>query len=235
MDKMTVLVSGGTDGIGKEIVLKFAQNGWNISTFGRDEKKIEAIKEELKSLSVDYLVESVQAQNKSDLEHFFKKSIEHFGGVDVLVNNVGIFIPGNIQDELNSTFDLMMNVNLTATYLLCKLCIPSLKLSPNPAIFNICSTASITPYINGGTYCISKYAQYGLTKVLREELKKDRIRVTAVLPGATYTNSWEGTDLPESRFIDPKTIAEAIFNTYLMPPQTVVEEILIRPIEGDIE
>jgi short-subunit dehydrogenase len=101
-------------------------------------------------------------------------------------------------------------------------------------IFNICSTASITPYVNGGAYCISKYALYGMTKVLREEMKPHGIRVTAVLPGATFTSSWEGVELPSERFIKAEDVAKAIWDIYCLSNGTVVEEILIRPQLGDI-
>ena len=101
-------------------------------------------------------------------------------------------------------------------------------------IFNICSTASITAYTNGGSYCISKFAMYGMSKVLREELKADQIRVTSVMPGATFTASWEGVDLPEDRFMKPEDVAEMIFTTYQLSDRTVVEDLVIRPQLGDL-
>jgi short-subunit dehydrogenase len=73
-----------------------------------------------------------------------------------------------------------------------------------------------------------------MTKVLREELKKDNIRVTAVLPGATLTASWNGTDLPDERFMPSEDVAEMIFSAFKVSKRTVVEEILMRPLLGDI-
>jgi short-subunit dehydrogenase len=99
----------------------------------------------------------------------------------------------------------------------------------------MCSTASITAYTNGGSYCVSKFALYGLSKVLREELKPHGVKVTAILPGATYTASWEGVDLPPERFMKAEDVASAISNAYGMSPGAVAEEILIRPQLGDIE
>jgi NADP-dependent 3-hydroxy acid dehydrogenase YdfG len=98
----------------------------------------------------------------------------------------------------------------------------------------MCSTASITAYTNGGSYCISKFALYGLTKVLREELKPHHIKVTAILPGATLTTSWEGVNLPEERFMKPQDVAETIWSAYHLSPSAVIEEILMRPQLGDI-
>src|SRR6478736_764760 len=98
----------------------------------------------------------------------------------------------------------MITTNLYSAYHLSRALIGSMIERKRGYIFNICSTASITPYINGGSYCVSKYALYGMTKVLREELKEFNIKVTAVLPGATKTDSWEGVELPDDRFIKPE-------------------------------
>ena len=102
------------------------------------------------------------------------------------------------------------------------------------AVFNICSTASLMAYNNGGSYCMSKFALYGFSKVLREEMKPHNIRVTAVLPGATFTASWEGVDIPEARFMPAEDVAEMIYQTYAMSDRTVVEDIIMRPLLGDM-
>ncbi|MEQ8575130.1 MAG: SDR family NAD(P)-dependent oxidoreductase, partial [Fulvivirga sp.] len=101
-------------------------------------------------------------------------------------------------------------------------------------IFNMCSTASFVPYVNGGSYCISKFALLGMSKVLREEMKEHNVRVTSIMPGATLTASWEGVELPEERFMKPEDVADAVFNAYSMSDRTVIEEIVMRPQLGDI-
>lgn len=101
-------------------------------------------------------------------------------------------------------------------------------------IFNICSVASLKAYSNGGSYSISKFALYGLTQNLREELKTFGVKVTAVLPGATWSNSWAGADLPDERLMDALDIAKCIFNAAQLSPAACVEEIIIRPQLGDL-
>ncbi len=235
MENRVILVTGGTKGIGKAICLKFAQMGFSVATFGRDINAINALKSSLSEIGKPFIVDKCDATKRKDIQRFFETCVQTFSHIDVLVNNVGVFIPGKIQEEDDDTFTLMMETNLNATYYFSKLSIPYLKKSHKACMFNICSTASIKPYNNGGTYCISKYAQYGLTKVLREELKEDNISVTAVLPGATLTDSWAGTDLPSSRFLKPESIAEMIAAGYNLPKGTVMEDIILRPMEGDIE
>jgi short-subunit dehydrogenase len=101
-------------------------------------------------------------------------------------------------------------------------------------IFNMCSVASIRAYSNGGSYAISKFALLGFSKCLREELKGKGIRVTAVMPGATRTASWDGVNLPDERFMKIEDVAESVYAAFSLSSRSVVEEIIIRPQLGDI-
>ena len=225
-NKPVVVITGGSKGIGRALVNLFSSKDYTVYTTARDvgpvqdEKNVHAISADLsKKAEVLKFCDWIKTQTKT---------------VDVLINNVGIYIPGTIADETDEIFERQMAINLNCTYYMCKHMIPLMRSSEKAHIYNICSTASITPYPNGASYCISKYAQYGLTKVLREELKEEKIKVSAVLPGATLTDSWEGTDLPPSRFIKPSTVAQLIMTSYQIDDFSVMEEILIRPMEGDI-
>ncbi len=75
---------------------------------------------------------------------------------------------------------------------------------------------------------------YGMTKVLREEMKEHDVRVTAILPGATHTSSWDGVDVPEERFMKASEVADVVWNCYQMSERTVIEEVVMRPQLGDL-
>jgi short-subunit dehydrogenase len=164
----------------------------------------------------------------------FGKFVNDLGIPEILINNAGVFTPGMIDEEADGALEMMINTNLYSAYHLTRAVLPQMKAVKKGYIFNICSIASLTAYANGGSYSISKFALYGMTKVLREELKKDNIKVTAVLPGATFTSSWEGVDLPEERFIKSEDVADLIWATYSLSDRTVVEDLLIRPQLGDL-
>jgi short-subunit dehydrogenase len=236
MNKLLVL-TGGTRGIGRAVIQKFTSQGFDIVTCARTASELDRLKSDIQknftkcsfnSLTADLLV-------RSDVNKFidFINSLKR--PVDVLVNNAGIFLPGQIISEPEGNLELLMNLNVYSAYELTRGIVHQMISNKTGHIFNICSTASITAYTNGGSYCISKFALYGMTKVLREELKDKNIRVTAVLPGATLTSSWEGADLPPERFMKPEDVAEAIYNAWTLSASSVVEEILIRPQRGDIE
>lgn len=220
------VVSGGTKGIGRATAELFLAQGFKVYISARN------IDSDLQHENlVQFKADLSTKEGVYDFANRVKTNENH---IDILVNNVGVFMPGSLLDEDDGSFETQINTNLASTYHLTRATISHIRKSAKPYIFNICSTASITPYMNGGSYCISKYAQLGFTKVLREELKADRIKVSAVMPGATLTNSWANTDLPSERFSAPLSIAQMMWAAYQLPDTTVIEEILMRPMEGDI-
>jgi short-subunit dehydrogenase len=128
----------------------------------------------------------------------------------------------------------MINANLYSAYYATKGLVHLMKEKKSGHIFNICSVASIKAYANGGAYAVSKFAMLGFSKCLREELKTFNIRVTALMPGATKTRSWEAADLPDERFMTTGDIADTVYAAYSLSERSVVEEIIIRPQLGDI-
>jgi short-subunit dehydrogenase len=229
----SVIISGGSQGIGKALVKKFLREGFNVYTCGRQAEKLTALEQELSNPALKTLVADLSQKNQ--VIDFANWILTHEKSIDVLINNAGFFMPGQIQNEEEGVLEAQIEANLYSAYHLTKALLPSFQARKSGHIFTICSTASITAYTAGGSYCISKFALLGFTKVLREELKTQGIKVTAVLPGATLTPAWDGVDLPDSRFIPADDVAETIYSAYQMSPSTVLEEILIRPQLGDIE
>ncbi len=230
-----VVVTGGTKGIGRAIINLFADKGFNIITCARSKADLEGLKAELLAKRNDIFFEGIDVDlsQKNDVDKFIAFALTHSADLQVLVNNAGVFLPGEMHSEEDGAFEKMMETNVTSVYHIIRGLIP-LLINNHGHIFNMCSTASILPYANGGSYCISKYALLGMTKVLREEMKDKHVRVTAIMPGATLTASWEGTDLPEERFMKATDVAHAVWGAYALSERSVVEEILIRPQLGDL-
>ena len=172
----------------------------------------------------------------ADCQRFAELVLQLGRPLAALIHNAGAYVPGRFQDEPadGSQLRLMLGANLLSAYDLTRALLPTLLKQQRGHVFTICSTASIMPYPNGGSYGVAKYALLGFTKTLREEVKNQGLRVTAVLPGATLTRSWEGAGLPPERFIQPQDVAEAVFSAFQLSVSAVVEELLIRPQLGDI-
>jgi short-subunit dehydrogenase len=231
------VVTGGTKGIGKALIERFMEGGFDIITCARNTNDLVELANEMNArfapAQLHYLTADLSL--RADVNAFldFIKTKNRF--TEVLINNTGVFIPGQVHNETEGTLEKTMETNVYSAYHLTRGFVGDMMTNKKGHIFNICSTASIMAYPNGGSYCISKFALYGMTKVLREEMKPYNVKVTAVLPGATLTDSWKGVDLPEERFIDPKDVAEAIWAAYSLSPRAVMEEILIRPQLGDLD
>ncbi|TAF33825.1 MAG: SDR family oxidoreductase [Cytophagales bacterium] len=230
-----LVVTGGTKGIGRAIIEIFAKEGFDVVTCARKEKELIALKSEVEArYKVTVHTMAVDMSHKEGVMKFadFTKSLQK--PVKVLVNNTGIFIPGQIHSEEEGMLEKMMETNVYSAYYLSRALIGNMMELRDGHIFNICSTASITAYTNGGSYCITKFAMYGMTKVLRAEMREHNVRVTAILPGATLTASWDGVELPPERFMKAEDVGATIWAAYSLSKQAVVEEIVLRPMLGDI-
>jgi short-subunit dehydrogenase len=237
MNKL-IVVSGGTEGIGRAIVEKFMNNGFNAVICARNQEKLQNNKALLEAKFPNQIVNIYQGDlSQKEIVTSFVSFINKLNQkVEVLVNNTGMYIPGEIHSEAEGQLEAMIHTNLYSAYHLTRGVIGQMISHKKGHVFNICSIASIIPYPNGGSYSISKYAMYGMTKVLREEMKPFGVRVTAVLPGATLTASWDGfaDSLPDDRLMEPNDVAEMVYSTYSLSPRSVVEDIVIRPQLGDL-
>jgi short-subunit dehydrogenase len=157
-----------------------------------------------------------------------------FGTPSILVNNAGLFEPGSVYNEPEGLLESQLAVNLHSAYHLTRALLPSMMEKKNGHIFNLCSIASLNAYENGGAYSISKFAVYGFSKNLREEMKPHGIKVTHVIPGAAYTDSWRGSNIDPKRIMEANDIAKMIFAASQLSAQACVEELVIRPQLGDL-
>lgn len=230
-----IVITGGTKGIGRALVERFAQARHHIAVCARNAQDLQELK---RSIEEEYLVEvhtqPVDVSQKSEVEAFARFVLELGEPIDALINNAGVFIPGQIAEEEEGRLETMINTNLYSAYHLTRKLLPTLIAQKSGDIFNMCSIASLIAYPNGGSYSISKFALYGMSKVLREELKPHGLRVFSVMPGATYTASWEGSGIEEGRLMPASDVAEAVFSAFSMSKRTVIEDIVLRPQLGDL-
>ena len=233
---MNIVISGATKGIGWAIAEKFAKEGANLALCARSLTDLETSKTKLAKINpaIEVLYKVCDVSQKEEVWGFADFILSNWKKVDALVNNAGVFLPGEIHKEEEGTLEKQINTNLYSAYHLTRRLLPTMMEKKSGHIFNMCSIASKIAYPNGGSYSISKFALLGFSKVLREELKDKGIKVTAILPGATWSNSWAGVELPESRLMQAKDIAQAVWSAFQMEPSAVVEEIIIRPQLGDL-
>jgi short-subunit dehydrogenase len=233
---MKVVITGASRGLGFSMAEAFAAEGHDLFLTARNEVKLYHALESLMGRFPDQIIKA----RAFDLGS--KQGALGFGnwvlglGVipDILINNAGTFEPGRVIDEPDGQLEQMLQVNLLSAYHLTRVLVPALIKCKSGHIFNISSIAGLQAYPNGGSYSISKFAMSGFSKNLREELKPYQIKVTCIYPGAVYTDSWAASGVEPNRIMKPSDIAATIVQIAKLSPQAVVEELVIRPLAGDL-
>ena len=232
---MNIIITGASKGIGKAIAMAFAKPGNQLLICSRNEKELIETAKELQEKNPDTIIQyrATYMGNKTDVLHFADWCLK-FGVPDIIINNAGQFIPGSIHNEPDGHLEKMLEINLYSAYHLTRRLLPSMIKQKSGHIFNVCSIAALNAYANGGAYSISKFALLGFSKNLREEMKPNGIKVTAVLPGATMSASWAGASIDPNRIMEANDIATMIYAASQLSAQAVVEDIILRPQLGDL-
>lgn len=235
---MNIVITGASKGLGKAIAEAFAQDkqGHVFFLCARNATELEQTGNELQDRfpMIKMHTKTCDVADKTSLLEFVKWIKGITDSIDILVNNAGIYLPGNAYGEDDGMLEKLMEVNTYGAYHLTRLLLPGMMAVKKGHIFNICSIASLQAYPNGGAYGISKYAMYGFSKNLREEMKSHGIKVTHVLPGAAYTDSWSGSGIDPKRIMEAADIAKMVYAAAQLSPQACVEEIILRPQLGDL-
>ncbi len=232
---MKAVITGASKGIGKAVAEIFAANGYDLLLCARGEI---ALYKTVEELVTKYPLVTIKAKpfdlSKKEGAVAFGNWCLSSGTPDILVNNAGLFEPGNVYNEPDGILENQISINLYSAYHVTRTLLPAMMAQKTGHIFNLCSIASLDAYKNGGAYSISKFALYGFSKNLREEMKPYGIKITAVLPGAVMSDSWSGFDNSHNRIMEADDIARMIYAASQLSPAACVEEILIRPQLGDL-
>ena len=227
---MKAVITGATKGIGRAIAIKLWKEGYHLALVARGLEELKELRDELFITGRTVLIYAVDCADKDAVYQFLNDVETDFGFADVLVNNVGAFLPGSMLDEADEAFEKQQALNVNAAYYMSKFFGKKMRTDQRGHIFNICSVASRAPVENGGSYSVTKAAMLSLNNVLRQELAPHNVKVTAFLPGSTKTSSWEGTTIPNEKFVQPEDIAETLFTILNLSKGVNVDEVLITPL-----
>jgi short-subunit dehydrogenase len=230
-----VLITGASQGIGAAIARAFAaEPDMRLMLVSRDASRLREVGNQCRDKGAQTRFFSADLTRDRDVADLVTTVLDTIGVPDVLVNNAGQFLPGSISEMKPDDFRDQIAVNLTSAFLVTHAFLPAMMAEGHGHIFFMASVASIKGYPRGAAYCAAKHGVLGLARALREETREHGVRVTSMIPGATNTASWEGLDLPASRFIPPEDVARTMVDIYKLSDRSVVEEILIRPQLGDL-
>jgi short-subunit dehydrogenase len=230
------VITGISKGIGKAIALRLAQEGFSLIGCARGQKELDQLVSEIHLCYPDVQIRVTVADlaDPQQVNAFAQFATGITAHVHLLVNNAGLFMPGSVLGDTAGHLETMMQINLYSAYHITRALAPAMVVQRRGHIFNLCSVASLQAYPGGATYAITKFAMLGFSRSLREELRSSGVRVTTLLPGATWSDSWAGVDLPQDRLMPASDIADILWSAYSLSPNAVVEEILLRPQLGDL-
>lgn len=188
-ENKTVFITGGGRGIGKEVALKFAENGYNIVTnYVSDKTDVEALKKEFEEKGVKSLILKADVTDSEAIENLVKKAIEKFESIDVLVNNAGITKDNLLMRMSEEEFTKVIDVNLKGTYIVTKIVSKYMMKKRQGSIINLSSVVGVVGNAGQSNYSASKAGILGFTKSIAKELASRNIRANAVAPGFIETD-----------------------------------------------
>jgi NAD(P)-dependent dehydrogenase (short-subunit alcohol dehydrogenase family) len=187
LDGRIALVTGATSGIGRATALRFAREGARVALVGRDAETLASVARSVKDAGGDAVEVGADVTIERDARRAVEETVEHFGGLDVLVNAAGIISNGTIENTPLADWDAMMNVNLRSVFHLMQLAVPHLEKRPGNVV-NVSSVTGLRAFPGVLAYCVSKAGVDQLTRCAALELAAKGVRINAVNPGVVVTN-----------------------------------------------
>jgi 3-oxoacyl-[acyl-carrier protein] reductase len=235
-----VWITGASSGIGYAIATAFAQRGMGdlIAISSRNVEKLQnAVARIEASTGKRVFAVRCDVTNSGEVTQATRTIADHFGAeISTLVHCAGISPFTTFTETSVAEFDEVIQVNLKGAFLCSKAVLPAMYLRHRGTIVMMLSIASEKAFKGGAAYVASKFALRGFTDSLREEARKQGVRVIALLPGAVETELWgsEEREKYHERMMQPEDIATAVLDAVEMEDRALVEEIRMRPIGGDL-
>lgn len=224
------LVTGAGRGIGRAIATALAQAGARVIAAARTVSEIEALAAKLTAQGRDVRALPTDVADEQSVAALFAQIAQHYGRLDILINNAGIGLYGPIADFPSADFDRLMNVNVRGPFLCAQHALKLMIPRRGGYIINLSSVVGFKGYVNQGAYTASKHAIMGLTKVLAVEAQKHNIRVSVILPGGVDTNLVGDArpDLKREELLQPEDIAHAVMFLLSLSDRAAIDQLYIR-------
>lgn len=232
---MIAVVTGASQGIGRAIAEAFSdEDAAHVALVARTRSKLEAVADACRERGAEPLVVPTDVTDDAAVVDMADTIQSEWGVPDVLVNNAGAFTYAPLDELTLEDFRDQIAVNLTGAFAVTQAFLAEMRAQESGHLFFMGSVASLMAYPGNAGYCAAKHGLRGLARTVRAETKDEGLRVTTVLPGATDTPTWEGADIPSKRFMAPEDVAQSVVDAYHLSDRTVLEELLLRPQEGDV-
>lgn len=236
MNQKVIWVTGASTGIGKEIAMEFSRAGYIVVVSARRKSRLVKIVSEIKFAEREASAFVCNIMSERSIQITAKRIREKYGSIDCLINNAGVTVFKSFIETKTFDFDNVIDTNLRGAFLCMKNVLPQMIKNKRGSIINILSTAANTAFENSSVYAASKAGLLAMANSLREEVRRYNIKISNVLPGAVETAMWDSKSRQrfKSRMMTPTDIAKIVLQVYEQPRKVLIEDIIIRPIRGDI-
>ena len=224
------IVTGAGRGIGRSIALTLARAGARVSLAARTEVQLEAVRAEIEAIGGQAVCYPLDISREADVMRLVKGTVDHFGRIDIVVNNAGVGVYGPLEQTSTASWDHLMAVNARGPFLLCREAIPYLRKNRRSFIVNISSVMGVKGYPNQAAYTASKHAILGMSKVLAKEVHQEGIRVHVICPGGVDTDlvGQARPDLNRAELIAPQEIADVVLFLVTQRGNAAIDEVHVR-------
>jgi len=230
-----IWVTGASSGIGKSTAIQFVKGGFQVAASSRNGEQLERIKTDLTEKGNLYEVYPMDISKYEQVDNT-QILISEKSKIDCLINNAGVTSFTKASENKISDIQEIINTNLLGAIYAIKAVLPQMIANKKGTIINILSVVTQKIFTESSAYSASKAGLMAYVKVLREEVRNYNIRVINVIPGATRTPIWPNTALEKysNRMMSPDDIAKFVFDLYLNNSTIIPEDIVLRPIKGDL-
>ena len=230
LDNKVAIITGAGRGIGKDISIALAKENCNVVLVSRTEAQLKDAINEIKKSDVKSKAIYIAADLslKQDIDKVVQKTLEHFGNIDILINNAAFLSSSSFFDLSEEIWDKTLDINLKSVFLLSQKVMEIMVKNKTGYIINISSTAALQVPPTIAVYGISKKALIGLSEVLYEIGKESNVKVSTIFPGMTDTEMLRSFNPPveHSKWMLPADITDCVLFLLKQSDRVVVKEII---------
>lgn len=231
----TVIITGASKGIGKDLALSLAAEGAKVSLVARSKDELEGIKQTIESKGGNCLIFVGDVSDEALVNQVVADTAKAFGTVDYMINNAGYGVFGSTESYTADQWSNVYDVNVKGTFMFCKAVLPFMRENGGGHIINIASDVAKRVFDGGALYCSSKFAQDAFSAALRKEVRKDGIKVSVVYSGLVDTMFHERPqgDAHHEDWLKTDDMVESISFIMKQPKHVVIDELMIHPLSQD--